>query len=278
MIVTLRSDALEADVDPAHGAEVVALRSGGISLLARSPFADAPPLAGELGEEAWTRAYRGGWQLLTPNAGEPCELDGVRHGFHGRASNDPWELLDATPGAARLRWRGHGLTVTRAYALDGAAITATTTWEADERPVPMLHVEHVAVGIALLDPAVEVRFPALRDGSPARTEHWPFERERDVFETHGELAVGEAALVNAARGLTLRLEWDVAQLPALWHWHEVRATEKTWERHGEIVGLEPASTTHAEGLAEAVAAGVATWVQPGEPITRSLTLRVERSA
>lgn len=275
--LTLISDHLRATVDPGHGGEVsslVALRSG-TSLLARTPFPATAPRAGELDEDTWTAAYRGGWQLLTPNAGDACELDGAYHGFHGRASNDPWDLLDAGLDGALLRWRGHGLVVTRRYVVDGASLSATTTWEASDRPVPMLHVEHVAVGAGLLAPEVEVRLPGLRDGTAARRECWRLDRTRAEFEALEGLSEGRVDLVNHARALRLRLEWDVDSLPCLWLWQEVRGSGGIWDHRTEIVGLEPASTTEVRGLATATRAGRVTWVRPAAPVVRRLRLTVQ---
>jgi hypothetical protein len=96
-VLVLRSDDVLARVDPGHGAEVldlVDLRSGR-QLLGRPPFGSEPPAPGDLDERAWTAAWRGGWQGCLPNAGSACTVDGVRHGFHGRASNDPWTLLES---------------------------------------------------------------------------------------------------------------------------------------------------------------------------------------
>ena len=62
--------------------------------------------AGDLDETAWTARYRGGWQLALPNAGTACEVGGSDHGFHGRASNDPWQVRAARwrPLHARVEW------------------------------------------------------------------------------------------------------------------------------------------------------------------------------
>lgn len=277
MLTTLRSEWLEAAIDPAHGGEVVALRDrrSGESLLASTPWTPSDPRPGDLSEDDWVASYRGGWQLLTPNAGDPCEVGGVRHGFHGRASNDPWMLEEVSDCSARLRWRGHGLEVMRAYELAGATIAATTRWEAVDGSVPMLHVEHLALGAAFLDPEIELSLPALCDGSPARTERLPLDRAAASFAAIGELAVGEVEFVNRARGLRGRLKWDVQQLPYLWLWHESRASGGPWAHRSEILGIEPAATGQPDGLGRAIETGDVTWVEPGRPVERRVTLCIE---
>jgi len=279
MLLTLRSDALEATIDPTHGGEVVALRERGASasLLAETPWSPTEPRAGDLDMETWTAAYRGGWQLLTPNAGDVCEVDGVRHGYHGRASNDPWEPVASSERAARLRWRGHGLVVTRTYELTGSTLRATTRWEAEAAPAPMVHVEHVALGRAMLDPDAEVRVPPLRDGTPARSERRRLDEVGASFAAVGPLAEGRVEVVNAARGSRVRLEWDATELPWLWLWRENRGTGGIWDHRAEMLGIEPAATFAVEGLGRALELGQAIWVEPGRPIERRIALHVERA-
>jgi len=152
--VILQSEALLLRIDAGHGAEVIDLvdRRTGRQLLGRPPFASRTPRAGDLDEETWTASYRGGWQLLTPNAGSACAVAGARHGFHGRASNDPWQVLEHDMTGATLRWAGHGLAVERRFSVKDATVHADVRWESAER-TPLLAVEHVALGIELLHAA-----------------------------------------------------------------------------------------------------------------------------
>lgn len=131
-MIVLRSERVLARIDPAHGGEILDLvdLETGRQLLARPPFGSARPRSGDLDEETWTASYRGGWQCVTPNAGNPCRVDGELHGFHGRASNDPWEVLDAEPSTVTLRWLGHGMEVTRAIAADREGLVVRTGWRA----------------------------------------------------------------------------------------------------------------------------------------------------
>lgn len=60
-------------------------------------------------------------------------MSGERHGLHGDASNDPWQVVELDDVSATLRW-----TALR----DGAALLA---------------VEHLVAGTELLSPAATVR-------------------------------------------------------------------------------------------------------------------------
>jgi hypothetical protein len=300
----LRNDELEVHIDPGHGAEVLELieRHCGLQLLARPPFKPATPAAGELDVDEWTGAYAGGWQLLTPNAGAACEVEGTHHGFHGRASTEAWELLHTSETTATLRWTGGGLLVTRSYALEGARLDADTRWVALGERVPMIATEHFVMGRAMLDPEVVIRLPPgraaerhdeggppqspngaprwpdllLLDGRVERADRWPLATRRARFAMVEEIPDGWAEVENPATGLTLRLEWDVSRLPHLWLWHEARSSGGIWDERAELLGIEPAATPHSLGLETAVDHAQATWVAPGQPASHSLSVQVRR--
>jgi hypothetical protein len=251
-VLVLRSGELLVRLDPGHGGEILELvdLGTGRQLLGRPPFASDEPRAGDLDEETWTRSYRGGWQCVGPNAGNSCEHEGKRHGFHGRASNDPWTVAEAGPDYASLRWSGHGLEVTRTVSLERGAVVVETEWTALREGASLLAVEHVTLGLELLDPAVEIRLPGgrafelseeegptrapegapdwpevgLLDGSRERADVWPLARPRARFLAVEGLSAGWAEARNRGTGQGLRLEWDTRSLPHLWLWHEARAT------------------------------------------------------
>ena len=290
-MIALASDDLTVTLDPAHGGEILSVvsRALGTDILGHPPFEAAPPLGGDLDEDTWTARYRGGWQLAAPNAGPVCDVAGTRHGFHGRASVDPWELVESGHAHARLSWSGHGVALHRRVTIDGPSVIAELEWTAaGPRAAPLIAVEHVTVGRALLDPEVEIlaeadarelseiegscepgddtcRWPALRllDGGLEQAGRWPFAVDRGRFAALSGFGDGLAEIRNPARDVGVRLEWDAAVLPAAWLWHEVRASGGVWAGRAELLGFEPSSVPHALGLAEAVAAGQALWARPG---------------
>jgi hypothetical protein len=290
-VIVLRSPDLLIRLDPTHGGEIldlVELRTGR-QLLGRPPFGSTAPVAGDLSEEEWTAAYRGGWQVVLPNAGSACTVDGVAHGFHGRASNDPWSVEEVDESAARLSWAGHGLRVRRRLALHdgGLAVSVEATATAH---TALVALEHVALGLELLDPGVELELPGgrafeldeaagppeppsdaaswpgirLLDGSVERADRWPLERERSRLYCVAELPAGRAVVRNAGRGNGLELTWDAGFLRHIWIWHEVRTYGGPWRGQTELLAVEPASVPHPLGLATAIEHGQARRLDPGE--------------
>jgi hypothetical protein len=300
-MIVLRSQELLVRLDPRHGGEIldlVDLRSGR-QLLGRPPFAATEPVAGDLDEKTWTAAYRGGWQLLVPNAGNACRVDGSFHGFHGRASNDPWSLRALEDGSATLEWAGHGLAVERRVRLADGAVAVSVEARAHDRRVALLAVEHIALGLDLLDPEVAIDVaggrafeldeatgppspPAdaaewpdvrLRDGSTERLSRWPLERERSRLLCVADVPAGRVTVANEARGVGVELTWSAEWLRHLWMWHEVRTYGGPWRRRAELLVIEPASVPHSLGLAAALEHGQARWLEPGESCGYELVAR-----
>lgn len=300
-MIVLRSEGLLALVDPAHGAEVLELVHvpTGRRLLGRPPFSTEPPVAGDLPEGAWTTSYRGGWQLAAPNAGAACRVREVEHGFHGRASNDPWEVLLAEPSTATFTWRGHGLSFVRTFELSGSQVVARLQVRALEQ-APLVVLEHVALGLELLDPEVEIVLPAglayelseghgpphpppdaprwpdvlLLDGSRERGDRWPLERPRSRLLAVADLPEGRVSVRNARTGTTVELTWDASWLRHLWLWHENRQYGGPWRGQTELLAIEPASVPHPLGLAAAIEHGQALELAPGETAGYELRLAV----
>ena len=291
-MIVLRSGGVLVRLDPRHGGEILDLvdLGTGRQLLGRPPFPSLEPLGGELDENAWTGRYRGGWQTVTPNAGNPCAHEGASHGFHGRASNDPWDVVDERARGSTLRWSGHGLEVTRTLELKDGSLEIETGWVATTAVAAFVSVEHITVGNELLAPSASIRLPggvayelSEIDGPvlpPTDAPGWPEVRLLDGTTERGDVvSVAEASgrflsvadvpegryeVVNDATGQGLRVEWDTARLRHLWIWREVRASGGRWRGQAEMLGLEPASVPHSLGLARAVAEGQAVVLDAGE--------------
>jgi hypothetical protein len=303
-VLILRSPRLLARLDPEHGAELLDLvdLTTGRQLLGRLPFASADRAHGPLDELDWIAGWRGGWQVCAPNPGNRCGVDGVDHGFHGGASHERWAILDATASAATLRWSGQGLELTRAVGLVDDRIEIEMRVSADSPTrVPYALLEHVSLGLELLDPVLDITLPPAAtvevsdvDGpvrAPANAPAWPHAllldgtTERvDRVELHGaptgrflcvhDLREGRA--VARGRAATLELTWDVRVLPHVWVWYELRASDGPFRRMAEIVALEPSSVPHSLGLARAVTEGQAGWLGPGEHVRYRFGARVGR--
>lgn len=303
-MIVLRSADLLVRLDPRHGGEILDLvdLQTGRQLLGRPPFGSEQPLAGDLDEETWTARYRGGWQLAVPNAGNACEVGGSRHGFHGRASVDPWTVLAAGGSRCVLEWRGHGLQVVRTLELGEGGLTVSVEAAALEGRVPLVAVEHLTVGVELLEPEVEIELPSalayelserdgpptppgdactwpesrLLDGSVERCDRWPLEHSRSRFMVVADLPEGRATVRNVARGQGVELTWDADWLRHCWLWHEARLYGGIWRERAEILAIEPASVPHGLGLAAAVEHGQARWLEAGEPASYWVSVRPVR--
>ena len=303
-MIVLRSEELLAVVDPVHGAEILELIHvpTGRRVLGRPPFATERPVAGDLAEDVWTASYRGGWQLAAPNAGAVSRVGDVEHGFHGRASNDPWEVLASEPSRATFEWRGHGLAFQRTFELTGSEVVARLHVEALE-PAALVVLEHVALGLELLEPEVEIGLPAglayelsetdgppvpppdatrwpdvlLLDGSRERGDRWPLDRPRSRLLAVADLPEGRVRVRNTRTGTTVDFTWDASWLRHVWIWHEARAYGGRWRGQAELLAIEPTSVPHPLGLAAAIEHGQALELGPGETAAHELRLAVSES-
>jgi hypothetical protein len=301
-VIVLRSAEMLIRADPAHGGEIldlVDLRTGR-QLLGRPPFGSTAPVAGDLDEETWTAAYRGGWQVLLPNAGNACRVNGRRHGFHGRASNDPWSVEALDESSATLAWGGHGIEVRRRLRLADGGLSVSVEATAGPERVPLVAVEHIALGREILDPEVVLELPGgsafeldesagpavpprdalswpevrLLDGSSERADRWPLARERSRLFCVADVPAGRIAVENAERGDGLELTWESEWIRHVWVWHELRTSGGPWRGSAELLVVEPASVPHSLGLATAVENGQARWLDPGERCGYELVVRL----
>lgn len=291
-MIELSSRELSLKLDPAHGAEILELTDlrTGLQLLGRPLFEPSAPVSGDLDEASWTASYRGGWQLLAPNAGNACVVDGVTHGFHGRASVDPWSVVSCSGSRAELRWSGHGLELTRAIELNDDAVNVELSWTALSSPAPLIAVEHIVIGQAMLQSGCEIRADAaaheLSESSgpvqpPKRLPRWPtmlsqggklsdsgtvrrLDPERAGLAVLTGWAEGAATLASPGVGVQLELRWDPSKLGAAWLWEEIRESGGIWGGRTELLGFEVASVPHSLGLACATDAGQAWWARAGE--------------
>jgi hypothetical protein len=291
-MIVLEAEGTVAIIDPSHGGEVLDLvGSDGQRPLGRPPFSAAPPLPGDLDEATWTDRYRGGWQLVAPNAGMPSDVDGDFHGFHGGASIAAWEVVAQGSSSLVLSLVNHGLRFTRTYGLRGTGLRIETQVEAVAEPRSLVAVEHVVVGVQLLDPEVMLEVASGRafdieepngslplptdapmypdvlhlDGSVERMASWKIDEVSARTFVVSELAEGWAQVKNLATGEGLRLTWDVTVLPHMWVWQENRSTGGPWRHATELLGIEPAMVPHSIGLEGALESGHATIVSAENP-------------
>ena len=287
-------------IDPAHGGEILDLidLATGRQLLGSPPFGSEPVLGGDLDEDRWTASYRGGWQTVLPNAGNRCHNATGHHGFHGRASNDPWSVVEVGEASATLSWQGHGLEVERTVALDDGAVRVSMRITSPEG-ASLVSLEHVSAGLELLEPELELVLPAglgyelseadgpihppagaprypellLLDGTTERADRWPIAERRSRLFVVAEVPEGWAVIRNAARGQALAMAWDADWYRNCWVWHENRVSGGIWREQAEMIAVEPTTVPHSLGLAVAEQEGQARRIEPGEVAEPWIVLR-----
>jgi hypothetical protein len=274
----VQNDELRAVVSAERG-EIRSLvhRPTGAELLFQSPWTPAPSRPDLLDPEAWTRAWPGGWTLLFPNAGEPCTLDGRAHGFHGAASLASWTVTGEADDAVTLAWRDvSGLDVARSVRLHGDRLeVANRVVNRSSSEQPYLLVEHLILGERLAGPGATISVPPAdvvrMDDAGVPLDHpepWPtsggWDRvPSDPFSRFGGLTPGEEPRVVVERdGLSVTVAWS--GLPALWLWHEHRASDGFPGAHPiTCLGVEPSTTVGSQGLAIERDRGEAAVLAPG---------------
>jgi hypothetical protein len=258
MTITMRDGVISLTIAPDRGGEVRSLRAAGVELLYRPPWEPAPLPPGPLAAEAWERSWHGGWQLLWPNAGVACVVDGSAHGFHGAGSVAPFTVVQEDERHALLHCDLDGLSCERGYEVDGGRVRATTrVMNCGERTIPLITVEHVVLGGRLAAAGTTVGLDGgwLVEQSWDGTPHppgsaWP-SLDREDYSVLPETAS--------------RFAVDHAAYPHLWIWEERGgAVVPPWNGDGECLAVEPASVPSTDGLAGAIERGEATLLAPGD--------------
>lgn len=290
-VVELRTDRGVARIDPRGGGSIVHLGVGADpadNVLAaydwRSPLPAGSSSGYGDGAADWLSGYRGGWQLLTPNAGAASEWDGIAHPLHGEVSTANWEVVDHDARSLTMRsGTRNAIEVTRTVTLDPrrSAVEVRTTLANDAAvPASAILVEHAA-------------FAGGEDASVHAPPTSRWRRAGDsVDSAWSEARLGTpiawggtalSSLVGGSEGWielrrpaldrTVRLTWDPATLPSMWLWQERGSTGFPWFGRADIIGLEPASTTEADGLAGAMARDEGWTLEPGA--RRTVAVEVE---
>jgi galactose mutarotase-like enzyme len=293
-MLVLDNGILRVEIDEELGAEVHSIEAKGKNFLASYKWKSPVPAMDSrtYGSEVqdWLSEYRGGWQVLFPNAGNEGVVDGTPLPFHGEFSRTKIEILKHTAtelvvtAGARLP-----LVLTRSYSLPAGSsallIEQEVTNESDTE-WPFIWGEHPAFS---LPPGSRIHLPvgpfttdfnevgALQD-IPAGVEGtWPLVKDKSgvsidlsvvpeggverlcylhdrpegwVAMTHGEDVIG--------------LSWDVVAFPHLWMWQEIYGPSFPWYGRSNITALEPASTWPSHGLEAAIKIGQSFSLMPGE--------------
>lgn len=292
-LITLEAAGVEVTLDRTLGGEIVQIAVDGVCLLAAYDWEAPVPAShsGTYGDDRldWLSEYRGRWQLLIPNAGEACVVDGVPLPFHGEWSRTRVDVV--ARDADRVVMRGGlrlPLVVERAVEIvkepRRVAVTTTVT-NVGTSAYSFVWGEHPAFAAAPGDridlPPGPVYDAALPLNTVAAT--WPNDpatgdnlsvapSKRPVESVHylPDRAEGWCALRRADIGVALC--WDVVDFPHLWLWREFGSTGFPFYGRAGILALEPASSWPGTGLGDAIARGQALRLEPS--LCRSTTVSV----
>ena len=315
--VSLENDRIRVVVLPGKGAEILSiedLSSGSpVNVLWKAPWALRPQglsSATSSGSQGvWMDHYVGGWQVLFPNAGDPCTYMGAELSFHGEASLAPWDcsIVETTngPGAdlsadlMRSPFR-----ISRHMSVDAVApvlrFTETITNTGNER-MPYMWGHHPAYGAPFLCEGARLTIPAktyLGDvaNAPGRTRiapnargTWPHAIASDggtvdvsIIPGPGagyanmgyalDLSNGWYALESPATGIGVAVTWPLEVMPSVWVWQEFNGGQGyPWYGRSYVMGVEPHSSWPGHGLLGAIKAGTARWLEPGASETVDFT-------
>lgn len=243
----------------------------------------------------WISRYRGGWQFLTPNAGNECELNGQHHSFHGESSILPWEVTTRSDILLIMELTiFNSLHLKRILAIDPARSILRCETEIANiglTPQEIVMVEHVAFqGSSTIEVAAPEKsrwvFPKDYEEDGEETMLWnesginrPDLRSpiKDKFVRLAYLSEGSegwVSIFDADRGTGARLMWDVKKFPYLWYWQERFSPGFPFYGRAEITGLEPASCYADEALNGASKSGRSTIIPVGEKISFDLAIEI----
>lgn len=282
---------LDIEVLPDRGLDLGQVRVAGVPLAWTSPTG-FPRVVPEADGRGWLRSFGGG--MLTTcgllSYGAPSLDQGAQHPLHGRYSSlsalvvraDATEdevVVEAVVREAtvfgehlELRRRISSAIGTRAIRVEDIVRNLGA------RPVEPMVLYHLNLGWPLVAEGTVLRSPATRVeardaeaerglGSwsrfPAPVAHYP----EQVFRHELPGAVPAAVEVEG-EGMTVRIGFDTAQLPALFQW-------RVAETHGHVVlGIEPATAPTILGRADARERGMLRPLAPGESLHLGLSIDI----
>ena len=285
MTVSLASGDLDAVVAPEQGCEMRSLRFRGSELLFQAPWTPARVPAPPASAADWEACWRGGWQVLLPNSGEPCTVGGRRHGFHGDASIAPWDVLRAGAAEVLAAWTDvDGLVAERSVELGPTGVRVRTeVVNSSAVPQAIVPTEHLVLGgpLAGEDAVIELAggtvAPQTWDGRPdGPAAPWPAGFDRlagrpfSRFGVVRDLAERRAVVRGGGRTVTLGFTH-----PHLWLWQEGGgATSAPWDGKTACLAIEPSYCPSADGLAAALARGEAIVLEPGASTVTHLEVEI----
>jgi hypothetical protein len=285
---TIRAGHLVVDLNERLGGEITRIRFGDHDLLASYDWAAPIGVSRSVGygdpKLDWLSEYRGGWQLLVPNAGAACVVDGVPFPFHGEWSRTHVRVTERSSdrvvmaAATRLP-----LFVTRQVSVvaePAQVIVQTTVRNVSHEAASFVWGEHPAFAV---EPGDLVDFPhadvfdedAVAIGrSSELTGGNAIDRVPDETGTSLHFLVGMSHGWAAIRRphVGVALAWDIDDFPFAWLWREVGSGGFPFFGRASILAIEPACSWPGTGLLGAIERGQAVVLAAGEQRSTTVAL------
>jgi hypothetical protein len=304
-MIALETKSLRVLVDEDHGGEIVFVgRPDGPNALFREPWATPLPAADSTsygsGTLDWLSRYRGGWQVMFPNAGSESTVNDVPHPVHGEVSLARAEIVRQGPSDLVLRLSTRlPLQLTRRLRLDPErpVLWVEETAESQAgRSLAYVWGHHPAFEAApgtMIDlppgvVSVDADFAEPEaDLLPGAAGAWPTVMDRSGRDV--DLSVvppgpvervcylpdrpaGWAALRGPAGGQGVAMAWDIVAFPHLWLWEQIHGWRFPFFGRARIIALEPVSCWPGDGLAAALERGRAQILEPHRVASAWLTV------
>jgi len=243
----------------------------------------------------WLSRYRGGWQLLTPNAGKECVFNGVRHSFHGDSSYLPWSVAFSDDKTIALEITIQSrLKVLRVLTINpkmAGMESHTTLTNLTDVPEEVVLVEHAAfqgspniVVSAPEDSTWKFDGDFMEDGRNSRLWHepeavindlaYPIKDRTERMTYLADGSEGWISIIDSDRRIGAKLTWDPIKLPYLWYWQEQKSPGFPFYGRAEMTALEPASCLPTDTLAGASRAGRSTVIAPRAEYSFAVSLEL----
>ncbi|WP_053202914.1 aldose 1-epimerase [Jiangella muralis] len=272
--IVLSSTQIAVTIDPERGADIVSVVDVAteVDVMFRAPWnAPGAGVAAVDSEARWLAGYRGGWQVLCPNAGSERQAHDTTWGFHGEAALVPWRVRERSESRVRLDVElfTAPLLLAREVAVEGRRLHLTETLtNLSTVELEVMWVHHPAFGPPLVGPGCVIRSGARTLISDERLPGtvlpadrilaWPPEVPIDTIESADparevngcltDFDEGWFSLFNGQVGLGVEVRWDAETFPHAWIWQELHATSGfPWYRRADVIAIEPGTTIPGSG-------------------------------
>lgn len=307
-IVSIGSSELRVDTLPSKGFDIYSIWDvrTGMDLLFKTPWgwrdpAWSPPMGSRSAD--WLSRYPGGWQILSPNAGDDSISDPGVEGFHGEAAITAWTVSDRslTSVTAEVHLMTAPLTLRRTISVETDQIVVSeSVINRSPDSVAFHWVHHPAFGAPFLGEGGRIALNAKSIvPEPGRSgmdtvdalQAWPNlstptadldlsllpgqSSRREVFATLAEFETGEYRIVNDELNVGIALAWDLEIFPYTWFWQEIHASEGfPWFRQAYVIAIEPSSLIPGTGRVGGLQRGRRLRIEPHREATTVLVATV----